>query len=188
MSTVSTRRPLHCALLSARRALVLAPLLLQLALAAGPASVQGAEAPARATGSGAAAAPPLDAGVPYRATVVRIPMRDGIELAGNLVTPRAGRPAPVVVSITPYDRHALHVVGATMAPVGLAFLAAYVRGRGDSAGEFQVFRGDLDDTVDVLAWAGRQPFSNGRSAMWGPPTAASTSGWPQRAERLASRR
>lgn len=114
----------------------------------------------------AAEAAPVSS-VPYRATVVRIAMRDGVELAGNLISPGHGRAAPVVVSITPYGRHALHVVGAVMARAGMAFLAVDVRGRGDSGGTFQMFRGDLNDTVDVLRWAQRQPFSNGRHAMWG---------------------
>ena len=68
----------------------------------------------------------------YYATSVMIPMRDGVSLAGNLILPGDGEPAPVVISITPYGRHAGHWAGAATASAGMASLFVDTRGRGDS--------------------------------------------------------
>lgn len=108
-------------------------------------------------------------GVPrrYYATSVEIPMRDGVQLTANLVTPGHGKPAPVIVSITPYGRHPLHPIGAAYAQMGFAYLAVDTRGRGDSGGVEAVFKGDLTDSLDVVSWASKQSFSDGQVAMRG---------------------
>ena len=109
------------------------------------------------------------AGAPrtYLATSVQVPMRDGAYLTGNLITPGDGKPAPVVVSITPYGRHGGYNFGVRLARLGFAALLLDTRGRGDSGGEFTMLAGDLNDTPDVIAWAAEQPFSNGKVTMWG---------------------
>ncbi len=132
------------------------------------ASPDAAEAPTEmATRYSEYAPPELPSLRPYYVTSVAVPMRDGVELVGNLVTPPHGKPAPVVVSITPYGRHGGHRLATAYAQAGLAVLFLDVRGRGDSGGTFEMFYGDLNDTVDVIEWAARQPFSNGKVSMWG---------------------
>lgn len=103
----------------------------------------------------------------YYATTVSIPMRDGVELAGNLLTPGHGKPSPTIVSITPYGRHGGHGLAASFAKAGFSVLFADVRGKGDSGGTFNMFEADLTDSIDAVNWAASQPFSNGRVSMWG---------------------
>ncbi len=99
---------------------------------------------------------------------VRIPLRDGITLAADLVLAEE-LPAPVVVSRTPYGRG-----GEMQTKRADAFaLAGYctcwvdVRGRGDSEGVFDPYRADGLDGVDVIAWAAAQGWCDGSVATYG---------------------
>lgn len=100
-------------------------------------------------------------------TIVDIPMRDGTLLRGNLLTPGHGKPVTVIVSATPYGRHAMYPLAKAYVAAGFGFLAVDVRGRGDSEGSFAMFYGDKQDTVDLIDWTRQQPFSSGQVAMWG---------------------
>lgn len=99
---------------------------------------------------------------------VRIAMRDGLQLHAVLHLPRiraAG--VPTVVELTPYVADGLHEDGVWFAEHGMAFLAVDVRGRGDSEGEFWPYVHDGEDGHDVLAWAAAQPWSDGRTMLFG---------------------
>ena len=78
---------------------------------------------------------------------VRIPLRDGITLAADLVRPEPG-PAPVVIMRTPYGRSGERQSGraTTFARAGYAFMYVDVRGRGDSDGSFEPYRNDEKPT------------------------------------------
>jgi len=103
----------------------------------------------------------------YIMTVVEVPLRDGVKLAANLYRPTNREKVPVVLTITPYGRHIMHPVASAYARLGMAFVALDTRGRGDSGGQEAVFHGDINDTVDVIAWAAQQSFSDGQVAMRG---------------------
>jgi putative CocE/NonD family hydrolase len=99
---------------------------------------------------------------------VRIPMRDGITLAADLVLP-ADRPAPAVVLRTPYGRGGeLATTRADVfAKAGYGAVWVDVRGRGDSDGSFDPYRNDGLDGVDVIAWVAAQEWCDGAVATYG---------------------
>jgi uncharacterized protein len=99
---------------------------------------------------------------------VRVPMRDGITLAADLVLP-AQLPAPAVVARTPYGRGNERQVGIADVFARAGYVAVWVdvRGRGDSDGEFEPYRNDGIDGYDVIEWAAREPWCAGSVATWG---------------------
>jgi putative CocE/NonD family hydrolase len=111
-----------------------------------------------------------------------IRMSDGTVLRGDLVLPAGadGRAVPgrfpVVVTITAYNKGVQQYAGglAGGAPSylvrrGYAQLTVDARGTGVSAGRWCTFCArENKDSAEVMAWAHRQPWSNGRTAMDGP--------------------
>jgi uncharacterized protein len=61
---------------------------------------------------------------------------------------------------------AYHDRGIYFASHGYPFLAVDVRGRGGSEGVFFPNLADGSDGSDVVSWLARQPFCNGKVAMW----------------------
>jgi len=47
------------------------------------------------------------------------------------------------------------------------FALVDVRGRGNSGGEFEPFTNEPRDGHDVAEWLAKQPFCDGKVAMWG---------------------
>ncbi len=99
---------------------------------------------------------------------VKIPMRDGVELQATVYTPRGqAKPAPCVFTLTPYIAQTYHDRGMYFASHGYPFLTVDVRGRGNSQGEFRPLIQEAHDGYDVVEWLARQPYCNGKVAMWG---------------------
>jgi hypothetical protein len=102
---------------------------------------------------------------------VKIPMRDNVELNATLYLPKTpdGSPpkTPVIFTLTPYISDTYHARGAYFASHGYAFALVDVRGRGNSAGEFEPFANEPRDGHDVVEWLAKQPFCDGKVAMWG---------------------
>src|SRR2546423_10675314 len=102
---------------------------------------------------------------------VKIPMRDNVELNATLYlpkTPDGSLPkTPVVFTLTPYISDSYHARGAYFASHGYVFALVDVRGRGNSGGEFEPFANDPRDGYDVVEWLAKQPFCDGKLAMWG---------------------
>ena len=98
---------------------------------------------------------------------VRIPMRDGVTLAADLVRP-AELPAPAVVSRSPYGRGGEMSTRRADAFAKAGYCACWVdvRGRGDSEGTFDP-RNDGLDGFDVIAWAAAQDWCDGSVATFG---------------------
>jgi uncharacterized protein len=99
---------------------------------------------------------------------VKIPLRDGVRLNATLYRPvhAAGR-LPVILLLTPYPDNTDHPSGSYFARRGYVFAYVDVRGRGDSEGVFHPMAQEAQDGYDVVEWLARQPWSNGRVAMWG---------------------
>jgi len=99
---------------------------------------------------------------------VRIPLRDGITLAADLVLPPES-PAPAVVMRTPYGRGGDRATerADAFAKAGYAVVGVDVRGRGDSDGSFEPYRNDALDGVDVIGWAAAQRWCDGAVATYG---------------------
>ena len=99
---------------------------------------------------------------------IRIPLRDGIHLGGTLYSPAGGTdPSACILLLTPYTTDLYHERGMYFAAHGLRFLAVDVRGRGDSEGVFRPLTQEARDGYDAVEWLARQPFCNGKVAMWG---------------------
>ena len=102
---------------------------------------------------------------------VKIPMRDKVELNATVYFPKTadGSPPkiPVVFTLTPYISDSYHARAAYFASRGYAFALVDVRGRGNSAGEFEPFAHEPRDGHDVVEWLTKQPFCDGKIAMWG---------------------
>src|SRR5262245_2216924 len=99
---------------------------------------------------------------------VRIPMRDGVELAATLYRPAHQKePLPVVFTLTPYIGDTYHPRAMYFARHGYVFALVDVRGRGSSGGAFDPFAQEARDGHDAVEWLARQSWSNGKVAMWG---------------------
>ena len=105
----------------------------------------------------------------------RVPMRDGTELSADVYLPRGQGPFPVILQRTPYDNASPAVVRTAeyFARSGYVFVAADVRGRGDSDGYFTPFRGEGKDGADTIEWIIRQPWCNAKVGMMGGSYASS---------------
>jgi putative CocE/NonD family hydrolase len=102
---------------------------------------------------------------------VKIPGSDKVELNATLYlpkTPDGSLPkTPVIFTLTPYISDSYHARGAYFASHGYAFALVDVRGRGNSGGEFEPFVNDARDGHDAVEWFAKQPFCDGKVAMWG---------------------
>jgi putative CocE/NonD family hydrolase len=103
---------------------------------------------------------------------VKIPMRDGVHLNATLYKPvlPAGQslgPLPVIFLFSPYPADTSHPSGSYFARRGYIYAYVDVRGRGDSEGVFEPFATDARDGYDVVEWFAKQPWSNGKVAMFG---------------------
>lgn len=99
---------------------------------------------------------------------VRIPMRDGVRLGATVFGPHAQKePLPVIFTLTPYVGDTYHARARYFAARGYAFALVDVRGRGNSEGVFAPFENEGRDGHDVVEWLARQPWCNGKVAMWG---------------------
>src|SRR6185295_5443832 len=76
-------------------------------------------------------------------------------------------PLPVIFTLTPYIADSYHDRAMFFARNGYVFALVDVRGRGSSEGTFDPFAQEARDGYDVVEWLARQPFGNGKVAMWG---------------------
>jgi uncharacterized protein len=99
---------------------------------------------------------------------VRIPLRDGVELAATVYRPAGQKePLPVIFTLTPYIADSYHPRAMYFARHGYVFALVDVRGRGSSGGTFEPFAQEARDGHDVVEWLARQSWSNGKVTMWG---------------------
>lgn len=99
---------------------------------------------------------------------LRIPMRDGVSLCGNLWLPAMAGRYPVALTRTPYRKlEKLTPALRQFLDAGFAVLVQDVRGRGHSEGKFRQFLQESGDAEDTLNWIIRQPWSDGSVGMFG---------------------
>jgi uncharacterized protein len=108
---------------------------------------------------------------------VKVPMRDGINLAANVYLPEGDSPFPVVLNRTPYIKDSSRRVKSMQEFVraGYALVTQDVRGRGNSEGVFDPNFQEIEDGFDSLEWCGTQPWSSGKVGTVG----GSYEGWTQ---------
>src|SRR5580698_6825514 len=99
---------------------------------------------------------------------VKIPLRDGVRLNATLYkpSPMTGK-LPVIFMLSPYPDATSHPSGSYFARRGYIYAYVDVRGRGDSEGTFNPLAQEANDGYDVVEWFAKQPWSNGKVAMFG---------------------
>lgn len=106
----------------------------------------------------------------------RIRMRDGVLLAADVYLPEASEradaePGDTVLIRLPYDKSGVYCFIPQVAEYfmrhGYRVVAQDVRGKFRSGGDALLFVNEVDDGYDTIEWVTRQPWSNGRVAMWG---------------------
>ncbi|MGC4938626.1 CocE/NonD family hydrolase [Kribbella sp. DT2] len=109
---------------------------------------------------------------------LRVPMRDGVELALDLVRPRREGPLPVVLVRTPYDKTMTRAGDAAqfrrIAGEGYIVAVNDCRGRFNSDGEFFPYLNEHDDGYDTVEWIAAQEWCDGNVGMIGGSYAGQT--------------
>ena len=110
----------------------------------------------------------LPASGPIKALHLRIPMRDGVQLAANVFRPGDAARVPTILVRTPYGK------GEDITPHyeafvqrGYAIVVEDVRGRYESEGVFKPLEQEGKDGYDTIDWIARQPWSDGKVGMMG---------------------
>lgn len=99
---------------------------------------------------------------------IKIPMRDGVKLNATVYKPKDMKePLPVIFTLTPYISDTYHDRAMYFAQHGYVYALVDVRGRGNSEGKFEPFANEARDGADAVEWLAKQPWSNGKVAMWG---------------------
>jgi uncharacterized protein len=101
---------------------------------------------------------------------VPIPLRDGVRLFADVYRPAGDGRYPVLVSKTPYSTERFptaYEAAVYFAQRGYVYVYADVRGRHESEGEWQPFFNSAKDGYDVIEWAAKQRWSDGKVAMQG---------------------
>lgn len=100
---------------------------------------------------------------------LRTPMRDGVDLLGDLYAPSDSGPGPVVLIRTPYGRASLgsRLFAVVLARRGFPVFVQSTRGTFGSGGVFRPYTSEHEDGLDTLAWVRAQRWSDGRVATTG---------------------
>ncbi len=110
---------------------------------------------------------------------VRIPLRDGVRLAADVIRPSAaGMKFPALVTASVYTRQLQRSVVALgqneagvsefWVPRGYVHVIVDVRGCNDSEGSYDLFGAqEQQDLYDIIEWVGEQPWCNGSVGMSG---------------------
>lgn len=103
---------------------------------------------------------------------LRVPMRDGVELALDVVLPDdADRPLPVALVRTPYDKVIARAGDEALVELLIEnrYAVAYndCRGRFNSDGEFFPYWNEHGDGYDTVEWVAAQEWCDGNVGMFG---------------------
>lgn len=97
-------------------------------------------------------------------------MRDGVVLRADIYRPAGPGPFPVLLTRTPYGKSEAPLsvqANRALASAGYIVAAQDVRGRFASEGDFRVYRDDIADGYDSVAWASALAGSSGAVGMFG---------------------
>ncbi len=99
---------------------------------------------------------------------LRVPMRDGIELAADVYRPAGEGKFPAILIRTPYNRKNDGLAnGHRFAKRGYAVCVQDVRGRFESDGDFRPLHQETADGSDTLDWLAAREWCDGRIGMIG---------------------
>src|SRR4051794_27254632 len=121
---------------------------------------------------------------------IPVPMRDDVVLATDVYRPAGDAPAPTLVMRSPYNKEFPRILMITIdvlraVQAGYAVVIQDCRGRFLSKGTFDPFFQEARDGVDTIAWAARQPWSNGQIGTVGASYVGATQ-WLAAAENPAA--
>ena len=108
-----------------------------------------------------------------REKTIRVPMRDGCQLAADLFLPDREAACPAILLRTPYGRENvkqdwLYSHPQRLTEEGYAVLFQDCRGTGDSDGLLKLNgENEHEDGYDTVEWMAQQPWCNGRVGMFG---------------------
>ncbi len=102
---------------------------------------------------------------------VPVPMRDGTRLSANVFRPAGDGRHPALLTRLPYGKD-LPLANLVLDPVqatrrGYVVVVQDTRGRFQSEGDFEPFRGEDADGYDTVEWTAAQPWSDGQVGMYG---------------------
>jgi putative CocE/NonD family hydrolase len=105
----------------------------------------------------------------YTVRRVRVPMRDGVQLAADHYEPATASPAGTLLVRGPYGRGFPFTLlyGTTYAARGYHVVFQSVRGTFGSGGVFEPMANEVADGADTVAWLREQPWFTGRFATLG---------------------
>jgi putative CocE/NonD family hydrolase len=98
---------------------------------------------------------------------IKVPLRDGVNLNATVYKPPGAGKLPAVFTLTPYIADNYHDRALYFARHGYVFVLVDARGRGSSEGTFEPFVNEGRDGHDVVLWLAKQPWCDGKVAMWG---------------------
>ena len=104
-----------------------------------------------------------------------VPMRDGVDLAVDILRPGGALRLPAILNFGPYHkdgrggRLSVEGVHRHFAALGYACITADLRGLGNSGGSSPgaFAAGEAQDGHDLVEWIARQPWCDGNVGMWG---------------------
>ena len=99
---------------------------------------------------------------------VKIPLRDGVRLNATVYRPHLQKdPLPVILELTPYISDTYHEWGLLLRPAWLRIRHCRRSRKRQLEGKFNPFFDEAQNGYDVVEWLAKQPWSNGKIAMWG---------------------
>src|ERR1700752_5528514 len=100
---------------------------------------------------------------------VKVPTRDGIDLATDIYRPPEGGPFPAILMRSPYSNKnpALIYLARNIAANGFTTLDQNIRGRFASGGNFFPCENEREDGHDTLLWLAPQEWFNGQLSLLG---------------------
>ncbi|MCH2210550.1 MAG: CocE/NonD family hydrolase [Fuerstiella sp.] len=113
---------------------------------------------------------------------VRVPMRDGVQLATDIYRQSSVERAAVVLMRTPYNKERAKSDAERYAAAGYVAVVQDCRGRYESEGDFVPYNSEGQDGFDAIEWLRNQSWCNGRIGMWGASYVGATQ-WQAAAER-----
>jgi putative CocE/NonD family hydrolase len=119
---------------------------------------------------------------PVSKQTVHVPMRDGIKLTADVYLPSPAQKRPVLLMRTPYNKTPVEPTARRYAEAGYAVMVQDCRGRYASEGVFFPYNNEGQDGFDTLEWIKAQPWSDGRTGMWGASYVGAVQ-WQAAAER-----
>lgn len=106
----------------------------------------------------------------------KIPLRDGVELRGDIFRPQSDKKFPAILLQTPYGKTGQGARAKIFAALGYAVVNTDSRGRFESGGEWDPFSPQhKTDGYDLVDWIAKQPWCSGSVGAYG----LSYMGWTQ---------